>query len=221
MPPVSIFHSLVNVMIPINCAACGKRPASHPLPICVDCEDILLKECPPPAKITRHLNKIWSCRAYEGPLKECLKNFKYKGNRQFLNVFRALLRNFLNKHPDLHNDIDGIIPVPMHPAKRRIRGYNQSELVAEILAFEISSPILYRSLVKTRNTAPQIELAKNERLKNPEGSFTVIDRLRVAGKTLLLVDDIVTTGGTLEACAKELLKAGAKSITGLTLAETE
>jgi ComF family protein len=221
MSLTKVLHSCVNVMLPAHCASCGKYPASYPLPICRECSSLILSAPTPSPKTSKNLEKILSCRAYEGPLKECLKNFKYGGNRRSLDIFRVLLLDFLDKERSSFNGTDGIIPVPLHPAKRRVRGYNQSELIAEMLASEISSPVFYHSLIKIKNNAPQTGLPKNKRFKNPGGSFAVVDRLRIAGKTLLLVDDIVTTGATLEACARELLRAGARSITGFTLAETD
>ncbi len=221
MSLTKVLHTCVNVMLPSHCASCGKHQASYPLPICRECSSLILASPAPPPKTSKNLEKILSCRAYEGPLKECLKNFKYGGNRRSLDIFRVLLLDLLAKGSSLFNGTDGIIPVPLHPAKRRIRGYNQSELIAEMLALEISSPVFYHSLIKIKNSDPQTGLPKNKRSKNPGGSFAVVDRLQLSGKTLLLVDDIVTTGATLNTCAALLLKAGAKKVRGFTIASTQ
>jgi ComF family protein len=217
MSLVEIAHSCVTILFPEQCAACGTVAAVYPLPVCSRCTDSVLDAASPPASSLGALTKIFSCRYYEGAVKECVKQFKYYGKLKLMDLFRPVAQSLIN---DLPVKVHGVIPVPLHPSKRRLRGYNQSELIAVMLAREISVPIHRHALIKTRNTGPQTALARTKRMRNLDGSFAAVDRTLVTGKDLLLVDDIVTTGATLEACARELLKAGARCVYAFTLART-
>lgn len=217
MSLVKIAHSCVNILFPEQCAACGTVAAVYPMPVCSRCTNSVLNAAGPPAFSSENIAKIFSCRYYEGAVKECVKQFKYYGKLQLMDLFRPVVQSFTNDFPV---KVHGAIPVPLHPSKRRLRGYNQSELIAGMLSREISVPVHRHALIKTRNTGPQTALARTKRMRNLDGSFAAVDRTLVTGKDLLLVDDIVTTGATLEACARELLKAGARCVYALTLART-
>ena len=111
-----------------------------------------------------------------------------------------------------------IVPIPMSKARKRERGYNQAELLAKALAEKTSFPGSSEILLKTRNTPSQVSLAGRERLTNLQNSFDVSDPNRVWGKTILLVDDISTTGTTLCEAARVLKNSGAKKVIGLVVA---
>ena len=113
---------------------------------------------------------------------------------------------------------DGLLPVPMHPVRERVRGYNQSERLARVVAAELGLPLLPRVLVRARSTRPQVGLSEDARRTNLRGAFAVKQPERVAGKTLLLIDDVVTSGSSLHECAAALNAAGAKAVYALTLA---
>ena len=102
-------------------------------------------------------------------------------------------------------DVDVLVPVPLHPAKKRQRGYNQAEWIARGLAAVWGTPIDTRSLVRKRNNSTQTHLAPNERWENTRGIFRLA-RPDLAGKHVLLIDDVITTGATLSHCAEILLQ---------------
>jgi ComF family protein len=208
------------MLFPEQCASCGTLPANYPLSVCSRCAGSVLHADVPYTSSSKSLVKIFSCRYYEGAIKECVKQFKYYGKLKLMDLFRPVVRSFLNETESFPAEVHGAIPVPIHPSKRRLRGYNQSELIAGILSREISVPVHRHALIKTRNTGPQTALARTRRIRNLDGSFAAVDRMLVTGKNLLLVDDIVTTGTTLEACGRELLKAGARCVYAFTLART-
>ena len=122
----------------------------------------------------------------------------------------------------LLSDADFIVPVPLNWRRLWWRKYNQSALLAYGLSAQSALPCLPHALVRTRPTRPQMRLERAERLKNVKGAFRVADAAlpRVQNKHILLVDDVVTTGATVDACAKALLKAGAKQVDVLALART-
>ena len=109
-------------------------------------------------------------------------------------------------------NIDVVIPVPMYIENLKIRGFNQAELIASAVGIEIRKPVIKDVLIKNKDTPPQIQLSRGQRMKNLVGSFAVKNRGHIYGKTLLLVDDIYTTGSTVRECTLELLKSGAAGV---------
>jgi ComF family protein len=114
--------------------------------------------------------------------------------------------------------LDVIIPVPLHPQRLREREYNQSLLLANRLSRQTGIPLLLACLLRIRPTVPQTSLSKKERLTNLRGAFSVSKPAYIQGKRILLVDDVFTTGTTLNECAKTLRRAGSGHVYGLTLA---
>ncbi|MEJ2108812.1 MAG: ComF family protein [Acidobacteriota bacterium] len=116
---------------------------------------------------------------------------------------------------------DLILPVPLHAKRKRDRGYNQSELLAKILAARIGIPVDAKILTRIRATVSQVGLSNLERRANVRKAFSCLDPERVAGLRILLIDDVMTTGATAASASKALLKSGARRVSVLTLARTE
>jgi ComF family protein len=115
---------------------------------------------------------------------------------------------------------DLLIPVPLHRSRLRIRGFNQAQLLCTMVSERLSIPILPDGLIRTRPTQPQIELSASERRNNVKGAFTVKHPKKVYSKSILLLDDVMTTGSTVDECAAELKKCGATAVTVVTVART-
>ena len=109
-------------------------------------------------------------------------------------------------------DFDAIIPVPLHKTRSKTRGFNQSELLAKDISDFYKVPVLRDILVRVKKTAPQFGLKKAQRHKNVEGAFAVNAPYRISGRTILLIDDIMTTGATANECERTLFAAGAKQV---------
>jgi len=149
-------------------------------------------------------SKAWTPYAYQTPLKEAIVLFKYKGKVSLASPLAERLLEGLGTLPPL----DLILPVPLHPHRLREREYNQSLLLAHRVSRHFNIPLSYTNLIRIRHTAPQVSLKRRERLKNLRRSFAVQSPSEIAGRTILLIDDVLTTGTTVNECAKALRKAG-------------
>ena len=216
---------------PYLCSACLERYAPVESPICIRCgmmfksregDDHLCGDCikePKRFKIAR------APGIYDRTLKKAIHCLKYRGKIQMARPFGMLLFAAFIRFWDIKN-IDLIIPVPLHTKRLKERGFNQSYLLvrnwkqlAAKLSIEMSDIAVERNvLVRSRWTEPQTGLGRKKRMKNIKNAFKVNDCSRIAGKRILLVDDVLTTGATVNECAKTLLSDGAKRVDVLTLA---
>lgn len=144
--------------------------------------------------------------------------FKYKGDRQIGFVLGKYFGRSLLESP-LFSGVDIIVPVPLHRRKLRKRGYNQSEYIARGLSFSMKKEVVCNSLVRNEFTPTQTRKSRIDRWDNVRGKFCVADPVVFINKHILLVDDVITTGATLEACAEELLKIHGVRVSIATLAK--
>ena len=142
---------------------------------------------------------------------------KYQKADYVCEAMGKLLLSQFSRYPELAG-INQIIPVPLHPKKQRARGYNQSELLARQLARRLGIAVDTVSLVRCRDTISQTKLGRKGRLENMVGAFYCARPENVKGKIILLIDDVATTGATLEGCAVALRQAGAKRVLAYTFA---
>jgi ComF family protein len=160
-----------------------------------------------------------SCGAYGGALKDVILLFKY---RRYAPLGRPLARfaeDALGGEEALWEGAEFVVPVPLHRARRRERGFNQALLLARELAERQGLEVLKGSLVKTRNVPAQAGLRAADRERNVVGAYAVKRPERVRGRVLVLVDDVTTTGATIRECARVLVEAGAKDVRAVTLAQ--
>lgn len=159
--------------------------------------------------------EAWGC--YRGSLERVLHAFKFQRHDFFSRPLAELLEEALLHRGDL--DFDVIVPVPMHRAKVRRRGYNQAELLARALAKRLHLPCDPRLLTKKRDLDAQSKLPRGARAANVRDAFLAIPR--VNAQRILIVDDVSTTGETIRACATELLRGGAARVAAAVVAKTE
>jgi len=158
---------------------------------------------------------VRSAYLYDGPVRDAIHAYKFRGARS-LCVLLAQQMVQAWKFYAIHSDV--LVPVPLHPEREQQRGYNQAALLARELGRELNVPVVEDELVRTRNTASQTHLSREERLKNVAGAFACKTQHRFAGKRVTLIDDVATTGATLNACALALLAYGAERVGAFTLA---
>ena len=208
-------ETLLELFFPTRCCFC-RRLTGRGQPVCRAC----LAKYPdvPPASQRQTLRGLDDCVSplwYEGAARDALLRYKFHG----LNVYASPLANFMRKCLDENGiSCDSITWAPLSSRRLRKRGYDQSRLLAEALAGLTGLPC-EGLLEKMRHTRPQSGLRGREaRRLNASGAYRAPDPASIAGKRILLVDDIVTTGETLMECARVLKAAGAKSVTAVTAA---
>jgi ComF family protein len=155
---------------------------------------------------------------YEGVMKKAIHSFKYGESLFLAGTFSRILEGFLAKTVPMKR-IGLIVPVPLHPVKMRERGFNQASLLCGPLGKAYGIPVNTSCLVRARHTRPQSGLSRTDRLANLKGAFAVRDPRPVRGRHVLLVDDIYTTGTTMQEAAAALRKAGASAVTAVALAK--
>jgi ComF family protein len=158
-----------------------------------------------------------SLGAFDGSLQAAIHRWKYEGKTHLTPFFAEWMAEGLNRYWDL-SSIDLLIPVPLHPKRLRERGFNQALLLAKELSRRTEIPCFKTILRKKKPTLPQVNLSGGEREKGLRGVFQVIEREELLGKSVLLVDDVYTTGATVNECSKALVRGGAKKVAVLTLA---
>ncbi|MBI2985493.1 MAG: ComF family protein [Deltaproteobacteria bacterium] len=167
--------------------------------------------------------RSWACYPSEEseghPLREIVQRFKYRRKVSLGKPLGRLMArgcySFLSGCP-----VDLVIPVPLHPKRLRWRGFNQAVILAREVGRLWKLPVDPFILVRSRETPPQTQLAEEERRKNMRGAFSLNPAKPVDAKTILLVDDVYTSGATVNECSRTLLRAGAKEVYVLTLART-
>lgn len=205
-----VWDQALNLIFPARCLGCGKVDVV----LCATCQRALL-ETPTPAQVAPlpPLTEMASTAVHRGVIREAVQALKYDNNRL---IAEPLGNRLVEQVRAKGWTFDMVIPVPLHSARRRERGYNQSELLASTLADAMNMPLVTNAVERTRLTRSQVGLNARERRLNLVDAFAGRPD-QVSGKTILLIDDVYTTGATLGACAQALLDAGAAAVYGLTV----
>ena len=232
------FKPLLDAVFPRLCPLCGKPSDRTGRTVCWDCfssidlyRESLCARCGrfaegeikhaftcsvcmsmPPAFDTAR-----SAGRYSFELRDLVHLFKYGGSTWLASDLADLLEGCVSAHFPPH-DIDVVLPVPLHPLRLRERTYNQSALLAEELAKRLDRRFDDRSLARIRQTETQTHFNAKERRKNMAGAFSVVRPEWIRKRTVLLVDDVMTTGSTFDACAHALKQAGADVVWAVSLA---
>lgn len=242
-----IKEGFLNLIFPLDCRICEKPiRESKGYSICEDCFQTIelidkpyCVKCGKPFVISTNIFKqdgeilCVDCKGkkysfefarsvgiYHGVLKECIHLFKYYGEKKIAESLGELLIDYLAKSQEFKKKIDLIIPVPLHKSDLKKRGFNQSFLLGRVIGNYFSIPVKEEVLIKKKLTPSQVNLSKKEREKNILRAFSVERAEEIKYKNILILDDIFTTGSTVEECAKELMKAHANNIFVLTLARS-
>lgn len=197
-------HDKIQYIGNITCQKCGKKLNTMEAEFCHDC-----------SSKTHLFDKGRALYEYES-IREALYRMKYSGRKEYAEFFALELSLFL-KAEILKWNADALIPVPLHFARQRKRGFNQSQLLAEHLGDLLGIPVRSNLIKRCKKTVPQKELSLAERQNNLKKAFK-ISQYDVKLKTIIVIDDIFTTGSTIDAMSSELRRAGVQKIYFITLA---
>lgn len=233
-----LFEKLLPFFLPSQCACCGRFLEEGQEGICSCCLSNIRRIRPPYCSICgtpfisetagehpcgpcvlrrRYFTMARAVGYYEGPLQEAIHRWKYEGKIHLTPFFGKWMAEELFNYWDA--DVpDLLVPVPLHVQRLRERGFNQALLLVRELGRHTGIPYPKRILRKKRATVPQVQLSGSERERGVRGTFEVFENGRVEKKSILLVDDVFTTGATVNECARVLVAAGAQRVDVFTLA---
>ena len=218
----STVEGLLDLIYPPRCLVCQTFGPHY---LCTSCLSQIERVSRPYCPRCGHAMPTFRCRdcwgrvrsfttaraagTYSGVLRQAIHEFKYGGGRMLAHPLALLLHRYLTTAADFPwRRADCVVPVPIHPARRRVRGYNQGELLADQLCEMIGLPLVRDAVIRRFHTRPQVELSGEQRRSNVKDAFRVIQPAELKGKTVLLVDDVGTTGSTVHECSLALLRAG-------------
>ena len=225
--------NILDLIFPKRCVNCGRfgqyicatcrrlvRPIAINESICPVCERSAIDGATHPRCKSRYsLDGLTVFFHYDGPIRHAVKSLKYRHVSDLALEFVSLIPSVLLSH--IQTVIGGqatLIPIPLHTARLRARGYNQAEVLGRIVALRLLMPIHTDILYRTRATVPQVATkSRKERLRNMNGVFG-LKQVSIAGKTIVLFDDVFTTGATMRSAAQVLKKHGAKRVWAITMA---
>lgn len=214
--------SIHNLLFPTTnlCYLCKETPDSINNYICDDCFsrlEIIHREI----KLdSQFIKKAYYTLIYNRYMREIIGDYKFNGKSYLYKPLGWLMIRTIEEK-NIIDDIDIIIYMPSHRIKEAKRGYNQSELLATYIGKQLDIKVSHNNLVKIRHTKDQNKLNRVERLHNLSNSFKVKNKEEIRDKRILLIDDIITTGTTMEECSKELIKKEAREVTGLALTSSK
>jgi ComF family protein len=202
--------AVADLLFPPRCAGCGRVDEYW----CAGCQrDIEQMPLTPQVSPLPPLVEVAATGAHTGKLREAVQGLKYENNGKLV---EPLGRRLAMRFAALNWPIDMIVPVPLHPKRLAERGYNQAQVIAEYLAVHSELPCVPEAMRREKFTRSQVELNAAERQVNLADAFRG-DPALLAGQSVLLIDDVYTTGATLSNCAQAALQAGARAIYGLTV----
>lgn len=203
--------STISLMPPSRCSRCDR-----PFPSPIATRYSPTHTCQSCATRPPSYTKAWTLYPYVPPLQEALCLYKYRGK---VSLAPTLARLMIDQLPPLE-PVDLIMPIPLHSERLREREFNQSLLLADLIGQHLHCPVSYTNLLRIAPSHPQTTLSRKDRLRNLRKAFSLRHPDAVLKKGILLIDDVYTTGTTVNECAKTLRKAGSGDVYVLTLART-
>lgn len=235
-----MLQTILDMLYPVRCPVCGEIAVPKEDKICTSCSNKLLliieprcKKCGKPIEFEEkeycidcekkdyHFVRGYALWSYDAVMKKSISDFKYNGKKEYAKFYVSeLMHHYRETIQKLAPD--AIVPVPIHKDKYRERGYNQADILARLIAREVQVPVLSHLLTRDKKTLPQKQLSDKERLRNLRKAFgynlKVSEKFRGKLESVLLVDDIYTTGSTMEACTSVLMSYDIKKVYFIALA---
>jgi ComF family protein len=234
-----LLQTILDILYPVRCPICGEIVIPKGNYICIPCKERLsyiteprCKRCSKPIereekeycndceRKTHHFHQGYAVWVYDKAMQHSLAEFKYHSKKEYAKFYiQEMLHYYRDTIKKLSPDV--IVPIPIHKSKYRERGYNQADILAQGLGKELKLPVLSNLLIRNKKTLPQKQLSDKERLRNLQEAFEFNQKEAIGFSKeitkVLLVDDIYTTGSTIEACANVLQSFGIKDICFITV----
>ena len=212
--------SILSIFFPKRCPFCGEVIATNEV-ICKNCEKKINVKAIKNTLTTRSGRRFLCIApfAYVEPIRSAIHDYKFRGAKSFAVPFGRYISDVLSEVVDI-TKVDLITSVPLHKARKRERGFNQSEIFAREIS-RITGIKYVETLKKVKNNKIQHELRLDQRAENVKNVYAVLDKTLVEEKRIIICDDILTTGNTMAECANMLFKSGAKEVIGATIANVE
>ncbi len=232
---MTLASSLLDIIYPPLCCSCGVKLSNHNrFFLCRDCAGEIKYirkpvcpacgfpadgfECENCVRADYSFNTARASCVYGGVAAEAVKLFKYGKNLWLSKTLERLFREGLREFPEISSP-DVIVPVPLSRVKEKERGFNQSEILSHAAGRMLNVRVSIKNLVRVKHSVPQTELSGSLRRENVRGIFAVKNKGEFEGGEVLLIDDVFTTGSTVNECSRELLRAGARRVNVFTLAK--
>ncbi len=225
---MSFLSPLTHLFFPHVCAGCGSDVLDADNTICVECVQHLpftnyhkIADNPLERRFWGRLPLHAAASTFYFTKQSALQNmmhaFKYKGKKDIGYYLGSQMANQV-KDSDRFSDIDALVPLPLFASREKQRGYNQATVLCKAISEQLQIPIAANAVERLAATATQTHKSRSERWDNMSGKFKLVNEDVVKNKHVLLIDDVITTGATLEACGRELLQAIGSKLSILTLA---
>lgn len=229
-----MFQTILDIIYPVRCPICNEIVIPKGEFVCTSCKDKLqyiheprCKKCSKPIELVEkeycsdcqrkhfHFDRGFAVWVYDDAMRQSIANFKYHNKKEYAKFYiEEMVQHYGTVIKKLAPDV--IVPVPIHRSKHLERGYNQADLLARGFGRGLQVPVSSQLLIRNKKTLPQKKLSDKERLQNLQEAFeineTVAKNLPKEVTKVLLVDDIYTTGSTIEACANVLKSTGIKEV---------
>jgi ComF family protein len=226
----SYANTLLQLFFPHNCLGCGSAVLNDEDLLCIQCISGLpetnffqAQNNPVEKTFFGRLNIEAAGAAYyftkDSLIQQLMIELKYKNNKA-AGLFLGKMMGCMLLKTERFNDVDILIPLPLNQKKERKRGYNQAKIICDGIASVIQKPAIDTAVIRTHFTNTQTNQNRINRWQNMENVFDINNQQSIAGKHILLVDDVVTTGATLEACGKSILQTGNVKLSVATAAYT-
>lgn len=224
-----MFWAILDILYPRCCPVCGMVVRQKGKLICKECKEKLVyiqnprcKKCGKPLELAKeeycgdckrkkhHFDEGKAVWVYSKEMRNSVYRFKYDNKREYADFYIEELAELYGSWIK-SLQIDAIVPIPLHKKKKRLRGFNQAEVLADNLGRKLNLPVMPEIIIREKNTVAQKELNEKQRQENLKNAFKIVHN-EVQLKKVLLVDDIYTTGSTIDAAARELKDSGVEKV---------
>lgn len=218
---MKVFEKILDILFPKRCVYCGRKlDTEYEMCLCKKCEKIAYtKNIEPRQFEKKFFEKIVCCMDYSGYARKCFLKYKFYNVRYYKDTYGKMIYQRIFDDP-FYKNADCVVNVPLSEERKKQRGFDQSEEIAKIVANLLDKPLYSDALIKAKNTAPLSKMSFKKRRETVRGLYKFNDKYDFSKKSVILIDDIFTSGATINECAKVLKMYGVKSVYAATVFNT-